>query len=95
MRLFFALDGDDKFNEIELGKLKCLPGDTIVCHDQDSFALMSGHVLMSNINAKVLQAVDGKVTAQKEPVHLFLYTKVPSQVLTKRGNSSVTVSVTF
>lgn len=96
MRLFFALDGDTKFSEMDIKKFAKDAGDYIVCHTEALYHQLKGEqVLSGNDTGKIILCTDGEVSIRKPVFNIIFFTKVPKHISSNKQRDHVIVTASF
>ena len=81
MRLFFALDGTKKFQELDSKKVSMAAGDIVVVHDEDSEAYFYGSFVIANqTGIQVILPKNKTFEIKKQPESIVFFTKIPQDI---------------
>ncbi|ABK54431.1 gp70 [Escherichia phage N4] len=100
MRLFYSFDGNDQWNEIDFSKIGgaipvggAIPGDHILCHDEESFHYISGMMLINNVTGFTVHK-PAPVRVITKPIEgLAFFTRIPQSISIKRQRDAIEITV--
>lgn len=96
MRLFFTLDGDTKFNEMNVVAKDIMKEDTIVCHTEALYHQLKGEQVLRGEDAgKIVLCLGTELHIKKRPINIIFFTKIPKHISSKPQGDHVIVTASF
>lgn len=88
-------DGEDKYAELDHSKVKMLPGDILITHDEETWHEAQGIFFLEGTGGINFPKPAETYTLEKEVSALVFFTKLPHSVSIVRQNNSVRMTVTM
>ncbi len=96
MRVYMRTqDSEDKYAELDHSKVKLLPGDILITHNEDIWHEAQGMFLLDNIGGVSFPKPSETYSLDKPVSALVFFTKLPHSVSIKRSSNSVRMTVTM
>lgn len=96
MRLFFAMDGDSKFSEMNVVSKDIMKDDYIVCHTEALYHQLKGEQLLRGEDAgKIVLCLGTNLHLEKRPINIVFFTKIPKHISSKSQGDHVIVTASF
>lgn len=96
MRVYMrGQDGRDMYSELDHSKVKLMPGDFLITHDEDSWHEAQGLFFLDGIGGVNFPPPAKKYSLDKQVSALVFFTKLPHSVSIKRNTDSVRMTVTM
>lgn len=96
MRIYMrAQDNQDRYSELDHSKVKLIPGDILITHDEDTWHEAQGLFLLDNIGGVQFPPPAKTYALDKQVSALVFFTKLPHSVSIKRSTDSIRMTVTM
>lgn len=96
MRVYMRTqDNQDRYSELDHSKVKLMPGDILITHDEDTWHEAQGLFLLDNIGGVQFPRPAETYSLDKQVSALVFFTKLPHSVSIKRSTDSVRMTVTM
>lgn len=88
-------DDRDMYSELDHSKVKLMPGDFLITHDEDSWHEAQGLFFLDGIGGVNFPPPAKNYSLDKQVSALVFFTKLPHSVSIKRNTDSVRMTVTM
>lgn len=86
-------DNQDQYAELDHSKVKLLPGDVLITHDEETWHEAQGMLFLDGIGGVVFPPPAKTYSLEKEVSAIVFFTKLPHSVSIVRRNNSVRMTV--